>query len=137
MVDIDYGVDAAGGVFLAWKASPRLQACASHAFRLKQLDEPALRHSSAVEAAMMHAMAQVLASAGRASWPLRRGTATPAPSRTTWPVSGWGGTVALFGDLESCEASGVHEREARSRWAIVPGECQVSRARNAWARGSP
>ena len=78
---------------------------------------------------MVHAMAQVLASAGRARWPLRRGTATPAPSRTTWPVSGWGGTVALFGDLESCDASGVaHEREARSRWAIPPRECQVSRA---------
>ncbi|MFD8133591.1 hypothetical protein [Streptomyces mirabilis] len=41
-----------------------LRACASRAFRLKQLDEPVLRHSSAVGAAMTEAMAQVLASAG-------------------------------------------------------------------------
>ncbi|MEU1711172.1 hypothetical protein ABZ478_38895 [Streptomyces sp. NPDC005706] len=63
-VDIDHGADAAGGVFVAWQASPRLRACASRAFRLKQLDEPVLRHSSAVGAAMVRAMAAVLASAG-------------------------------------------------------------------------
>ncbi|MFD8985483.1 hypothetical protein, partial [Streptomyces sp. NPDC059564] len=62
-VDIDDGADTAGGVFVAWQASPRMRACASRAFRLKQLDEPVLRHSSAVGAAMMRAMAQVLASA--------------------------------------------------------------------------
>ncbi|MFD7055231.1 hypothetical protein ACFWBS_45025 [Streptomyces mirabilis] len=63
-VDIDDGADAAGGVFVAWQANPRLRACASRAFRLKQLDGPVLRHSSAVGAAMTEAMAQVLASAG-------------------------------------------------------------------------
>ncbi|WP_308310965.1 hypothetical protein [Streptomyces sp. GbtcB6] len=63
-VDIDDGADAAGGVFVAWQASPRLRACAMRAFRLKQLDEPVLRHASAVGAAMMQAMAAVLASAG-------------------------------------------------------------------------
>jgi hypothetical protein len=63
-VEVDDGDDAAGGVFVGWQASPRLRACASRAFRLKQLDEPVLRHSSAVGAAMMQAMAQVLASAG-------------------------------------------------------------------------
>ncbi|MFF5257096.1 hypothetical protein ACFY4K_34415 [Streptomyces leeuwenhoekii] len=63
-VDIDHGADAAGGVFVAWQASPRLQACAHRAFALKQLDEPVLRHSSAIGAAMMQAMAAVLASAG-------------------------------------------------------------------------
>jgi hypothetical protein len=63
-VDIDDGDDAAGGVFVGWQASPRLRACASRAFRLKQLDEPVLRQSSAIGAAMMQAMAQVLASAG-------------------------------------------------------------------------
>lgn len=63
-VDIDDGDDAAGGVFVGWQASPRLRACASRAFRLKQLDEPVLRYSSAVGAAMKQAMAQVLASAG-------------------------------------------------------------------------
>ncbi|MEW2260662.1 hypothetical protein [Streptomyces sp. NPDC047869] len=63
-VNIDDGADAAGGVFVAWQASPRLRARASRAFRLKQLDEPALRHSSAVGAAMVRAMAAVLASAG-------------------------------------------------------------------------
>lgn len=63
-VDIDDGADAAGGVFVAWQTSPRLRACARRAFRLKQLDEPVLRHSSAVGAAMMQAMAAVLASAG-------------------------------------------------------------------------
>lgn len=63
-VDIDDGDDAAGGVFVAWRTSPRLRACASRAFRREQLDEPALRHSSAIGAAMAQAMAQVLASAG-------------------------------------------------------------------------
>ncbi|MEV7388327.1 hypothetical protein [Streptomyces sp. NPDC091215] len=63
-VDIDDGADAAGGVFVAWQASPRLRACARRAFGLKQLDEPVLRHSSVVGAAMMQAMAAVLASAG-------------------------------------------------------------------------
>lgn len=63
-VDVDDGADAAGGVFVAWTASPRLQACARLAFGLKQLNEPVLRHSSAVGAAMMQAMAAVLSSAG-------------------------------------------------------------------------
>ncbi|MFI0242914.1 hypothetical protein [Streptomyces sp. NPDC016845] len=63
-VETDAGADVAGGVFVGWEASPRLQACASRAFRLKQLDEPVLRHASAVGAAMMQAMAAVLASAG-------------------------------------------------------------------------
>ncbi|MFE7859948.1 hypothetical protein [Streptomyces sp. NPDC057403] len=63
-VDIDDGADAAGGVFVGWQASPRLQACARRAFGLKQLNEPVLRHSSAVGAAMMQAMAAVLSSAG-------------------------------------------------------------------------
>ncbi|WP_258314797.1 hypothetical protein [Streptomyces sp. Act143] len=63
-VEVDDGADAAGGVFVGWQASPRLQACASRAFGLKQLDEPVLRHSSAVRAAMLQAMAAVLSSAG-------------------------------------------------------------------------
>ncbi|WP_432017177.1 hypothetical protein [Streptomyces hydrogenans] len=64
VVDTDDGADAAGGVFVAWQASPCLRDCASRAFRLKQLDEPVLRHSSVVGAAMMQAMAQILASVG-------------------------------------------------------------------------
>lgn len=63
-VDIDDGADAAGGVFVAWQASPRLRACASRAFRLKRMEEPVLRHSSVVGAAMLEAITQVLASAG-------------------------------------------------------------------------
>ncbi|MFE4535225.1 hypothetical protein ACFRKB_09100 [Streptomyces scopuliridis] len=63
-VDIDEGADAAGGVFVAWQASPRLRDCAVRAFGLKQLDDPVLWHSSAVRAAMMQAMAAILASAG-------------------------------------------------------------------------
>ncbi|MGW9033059.1 hypothetical protein ACWGQ5_56015 [Streptomyces sp. NPDC055722] len=63
-VDIDDGADAAGGVFVAWQASPRVRACASRAFSLKQWDEPVLRHSRAVGVAMTQAMATVLASAG-------------------------------------------------------------------------
>ncbi|MEU4091536.1 hypothetical protein [Streptomyces sp. NPDC026673] len=63
-VEVDGGADAAGGVFVGWHASPRVRDCASRAFRLKQLDAPILRHSSAVGAAMMQAMAAVLASAG-------------------------------------------------------------------------
>ncbi|WP_166028031.1 hypothetical protein [Streptomyces chilikensis] len=64
VVDVDHGDDAGGGVFLDWRTSPRLRNCVTRAIRLKQLDEPVLRHSGAVEAAMMRAMAQVLVSAG-------------------------------------------------------------------------
>jgi len=63
-VYVDYSADASGGVIVGWTASPRLRACASRAFRLKQLDEPVLRHSKAVGAAMMQAIAAVLSSAG-------------------------------------------------------------------------
>ncbi|WP_020140643.1 hypothetical protein [Streptomyces sp. 351MFTsu5.1] len=63
-VDVDDGADAAGGVFISWKTSPRMQACARRAFGLKQLHEPVLRHSHAVGAAMIEAMAAVLSSAG-------------------------------------------------------------------------
>ncbi|OPG10944.1 hypothetical protein B1R27_00015 [Streptomyces sp. GKU 895] len=63
-VEVDDGADAAGGVFVGWTTSPRLQACASRAFRLKQLDDAVLRHSNAVGAAMMQAIAAVLSSAG-------------------------------------------------------------------------
>ncbi|MET7476890.1 hypothetical protein ABZT17_21305 [Streptomyces sp. NPDC005648] len=63
-VDIDDGADAAGGVYVAWQPSSRLRACASRAFRLKQLNEPVLAHSSAVGVALMHAMSAVLTSAG-------------------------------------------------------------------------
>ncbi|MBA4866667.1 hypothetical protein H1V43_36300 [Streptomyces sp. PSKA54] len=63
-VDIDDGADAAGGVFVGWLASPRVRASTSRAFRLRQLDDPLLRHSSAIAAAMMQAMAAILTSAG-------------------------------------------------------------------------
>jgi hypothetical protein len=63
-VIIDDGADATGGVFVGWLASPRLRASTSRAFRLRQLDDPLLRHSSAIAAAMMQAMAAILTSAG-------------------------------------------------------------------------
>ncbi|MEU8465166.1 hypothetical protein [Streptomyces sp. NPDC029003] len=63
-VDVDDGADAAGGVFVGWQASPRSRACASHAFRTGHLDDPVVRHSSAIGIAMMQAMSAVLASAG-------------------------------------------------------------------------
>ncbi|WP_369149134.1 hypothetical protein [Streptomyces sp. R44] len=89
-VDIDDGDDAAGGVFVGWQASPRLRACASRAFRLKQLDEPVLRHSSAVQGAMVQAMAQVLASAGFSVEDARDEYRPPA-------VAGPGGTAVRAG----------------------------------------
>ncbi|WP_030774724.1 MULTISPECIES: hypothetical protein [unclassified Streptomyces] len=63
-VEVDDGADAAGGVFVDWRASPRLRDCANRAYRLKLLDEPVLRHSRAVGDAMARAMADVLTSAG-------------------------------------------------------------------------
>src|SRR5579863_5602653 len=63
-VEVDDGADAAGGVFAGWSASPRLRECASRAFRLRLLDDPLLRHSSQIAAAMMQAMATILTSAG-------------------------------------------------------------------------
>ena len=63
VVEVDGGADMAGGVFTRWCASPRLRECTSRAFRLRLLDDPLLRHSSQVEAAMMRAMAAILISA--------------------------------------------------------------------------
>jgi hypothetical protein len=63
-VMVDGGADMAGGVFAGWSASPRLRACTSRAFRLRLLDDPLLRHSSEIAAAMMQAMAAILTSAG-------------------------------------------------------------------------
>ena len=63
-VAVDDGADSAGGVFVSWTASPRLQACTSRAFRLRRLDDPPLRHTAQIKAAMMQAMAAILTSAG-------------------------------------------------------------------------
>jgi hypothetical protein len=63
-VEVDDGADAAGGVYVAWLISPRLRECTSRAFRLRLLDDPLLRHSSEIAAAMMQSMAAILASAG-------------------------------------------------------------------------
>ncbi|MFE6225326.1 hypothetical protein [Streptomyces sp. NPDC057854] len=63
-VEVDEGADAAGGVYVGWVISPRLRECTNRAFRLRLLDDPLLRHSSEIAAAMMHAMAAILASAG-------------------------------------------------------------------------
>ena len=62
-VMVDDGADMAGGVFVEWWASPRLQACTSRALRLWQLDDPLLRHSAGIKAAMMQAVAAILTSA--------------------------------------------------------------------------
>jgi hypothetical protein len=51
-------------VFVGWSASPRLRECTGRAFSLRQLDDPLLRHSSQIAAAMMQAMAAILTSAG-------------------------------------------------------------------------
>jgi hypothetical protein len=63
-VEVDDGADTAGVVFVRWTASPRLQACTSRALRLRRLDDPLLRHSAQIAAAMMQAMAAILTSAG-------------------------------------------------------------------------
>lgn len=49
---------------LTGHSGPRLQECASRAFRLRLLDDPVRCHSSAIAAAMTQAMAAILASAG-------------------------------------------------------------------------
>jgi hypothetical protein len=64
VVEVDDGADMGGGVFAGWSASPRLRECTGRAFSLRLLDDPLLRHSSQVGAAMMRAMAAILASAG-------------------------------------------------------------------------
>ncbi|SEB64949.1 hypothetical protein [Streptomyces sp. TLI_105] len=63
-VEVDHGADAAGGVYVGWSISPRLQECTRRAFRLRLLDDPLLRHSSEIATAMMQSMAAILASAG-------------------------------------------------------------------------
>ncbi|WP_326644727.1 hypothetical protein OG884_11070 [Streptosporangium sp. NBC_01755] len=69
-VDVDPGDDAAGGVFVSWQVSPRLRDCALR--ELKYMRTPpeddaeiaAVRHQGAISRAMMHAMIDVLTSAG-------------------------------------------------------------------------
>ena len=63
-VMVDDGADTAGGVFAGWSTSPRLHECTRRALRLRLLDDPLLRHSSQIAAAMMQAMAAILTSAG-------------------------------------------------------------------------
>lgn len=74
-VDIDDGADATGGVYVGWVASAEFRESTSRAFQLwqqndpllRQPDEPVLRqlrHSSAIAASMMEAMAAILTSAG-------------------------------------------------------------------------
>ncbi|GAA2324992.1 hypothetical protein GCM10010246_02360 [Streptomyces cuspidosporus] len=66
-VEVDGGADAAGGVYVGWLISPRLRECTRRAFRLRLLDDPLLRHSSEIAAAMLRAMAAILTSAGFAA----------------------------------------------------------------------
>lgn len=63
-VEVDDGADAAGGVYVDWEASPRLRECAVRALRLRLMDDPVLRRPGQISAAMMHAMAAILTSAG-------------------------------------------------------------------------
>jgi hypothetical protein len=63
-VEVDPGRDVSGGVFVGWSASPRLRECAGRTFSLRQLNDPLLRHSSQIAAAMTQAMAAILTSAG-------------------------------------------------------------------------
>ncbi|MFD7029603.1 hypothetical protein ACFWAR_16340 [Streptomyces sp. NPDC059917] len=63
-VEADHGADPSGGVYIGWSAGPRMQLSTSRAFRLRLLDDPLLRHSGEIAAAMMRAMAAILTSAG-------------------------------------------------------------------------
>jgi hypothetical protein len=63
-VMVDDGADTAGGVFVSWSASPRLRPGTSRALLLGRLDDPLLRHSAEIKAAMMQAMAAILTAAG-------------------------------------------------------------------------
>lgn len=63
-VEVDAINDAAGGVFVQWRASPRLRTCAINALRHRRTDDPALHHNGAVQAAMAKAINLILTSAG-------------------------------------------------------------------------
>lgn len=63
-VDVDLANDALGGVYVTWKATPRLRDCARHALAQQQLDAPVIGYSHAIGVAMAKAIAAVLAAAG-------------------------------------------------------------------------
>ena len=63
-VTIDPIDAAAGGVFIEWRASLQLTACAVTALRHERTNDPALRHNGVVQEAMAQAAALILSSAG-------------------------------------------------------------------------
>ncbi|MFF9500977.1 hypothetical protein [Streptomyces sp. NPDC014656] len=92
--EVDDGADAAGGVYVGWLASPRLRECTGRAFRLRLPDDPLLRHSGEIGAAMTRSTAATLASTGFAvedaddgyrSHPLRV-TGGPARAAPMWAL---------------------------------------------------
>lgn len=63
-VTVDPFDDAAGGVSVGWRSSPRLQSCVLRAVKHNPLDDPALAHQQVVLEAMLAAITAILGSAG-------------------------------------------------------------------------
>ncbi|MFG1808270.1 hypothetical protein [Streptomyces sp. NPDC049040] len=112
-VTVDPFDDAAGGVSVGWKSSPRLQSCVLRAVKHSLLDDPALAHQQVVLEAMLAAITAILGSAGftvrdslndYAPFTLEvpagpGGSPSWGPREEEVAVSGWSGSSA--GESES------------------------------------
>lgn len=63
-MEVDFGADAAGGLWLSWATHERLTSEAIEAVREGRADDASLRLSSAIKDAMNDAMTSILTSSG-------------------------------------------------------------------------
>ncbi|MFE1442732.1 hypothetical protein [Streptomyces sp. NPDC058739] len=63
-VTVDPFADGAGGVYVSWRSSPRLQSRVLRAAKLNLLDDPVLAQQGAVLQAMLAAVTAILEAAG-------------------------------------------------------------------------
>ncbi|WP_067812523.1 hypothetical protein [Actinomadura kijaniata] len=64
-IEVDYGADAAGGVYATWRLHPQLARAAAYAIGEETgEDDPALLFSGAVAVAMERALGAILTAAG-------------------------------------------------------------------------
>lgn len=64
MIEVGFGNDAAGGVFLGWATSSELRQQAVDAVAANDLNHPAILHKGAICQAMVTAMSTILADVG-------------------------------------------------------------------------
>ena len=67
--EVDFGADAAGGVFVKWHADGRLRTAAAQSVLAGRLTDPAIRRSGRISLIMRDAIISILNEAGYAAEP--------------------------------------------------------------------